>query len=106
MAVNQELLNIVEAIKEDVPTEQIYLFGSHAYGTPGKDSDYDLYLVVPENSPRLLDVVVAARHAMRKVNRVTPVDIVANYAGAFAARAKGPTLERAVANEGVLLYER
>jgi predicted nucleotidyltransferase len=36
MAVNQEILNMVDIIKEAVPTDRIYLFGSYAYGTPHK----------------------------------------------------------------------
>ncbi|MDT8444225.1 MAG: nucleotidyltransferase domain-containing protein, partial [Desulfuromonadales bacterium] len=34
--------------------EQVILFGSHAWGVPGEDSDIDLFIVVPESSERPL----------------------------------------------------
>jgi predicted nucleotidyltransferase len=43
-AVQVELDALTKVIVETVPVEQIYLFGSYAYGTPPKDSDLDLYL--------------------------------------------------------------
>ncbi len=44
----QEIMEINEAIQASLPVERIYLFGSYAYGTPDKDSDFDFYLVFPE----------------------------------------------------------
>ena len=32
--------------------EEIYLFGSHAWGTPGPDSDIDLMVIVPQSDER------------------------------------------------------
>ena len=32
--------------------EEIYLFGSHAWGTPGQDSDIDLMVIVPQSDER------------------------------------------------------
>ena len=32
--------------------EEIYLFGSHAWGTPGQDSDIDLMVIVPREGRR------------------------------------------------------
>jgi len=37
--IKQELDEIIKAISNTVPVEEIYLFGSYAYGTPHKDSD-------------------------------------------------------------------
>jgi predicted nucleotidyltransferase len=36
--------------------EKVYLFGSHARGEAGPDSDYDLMLIMPDDAPsQLLD---------------------------------------------------
>ena len=43
----KELKKICEVICETVPTVQIYLFGSFAYGEPNEDSDFDLFVVLP-----------------------------------------------------------
>lgn len=32
--------------------EQIWLFGSHAWGTPGEQSDMDLFVIVPDSDER------------------------------------------------------
>ncbi|MEO7300014.1 MAG: nucleotidyltransferase domain-containing protein [Verrucomicrobiota bacterium] len=32
--------------------EEIYLFGSHAWGTPNEDSDVDLMVIVPDSDER------------------------------------------------------
>jgi predicted nucleotidyltransferase len=37
-AIHTDLAAITQAIAERVPVEEIYLFGSYAYGTPGEDS--------------------------------------------------------------------
>ena len=49
--VNQARLEeLTGIISRTVTVEQIYLFGSYAYGTPNGDSDLDLYVVIPDGS--------------------------------------------------------
>jgi predicted nucleotidyltransferase len=38
---------VAERIVREFNPERIILFGSHAYGTPGPDSDVDLLVVLP-----------------------------------------------------------
>ena len=106
MAINQEILNITEAIKQAVPTERIYLFGSYAYGTPNADSDYDFFVVIPDGVLRPIDAMKQARRSLSQFDRKTPVDILADYRSRFDQRKQMNTLERKIANEGVVLYER
>ena len=42
------LAEIVHRLVEAFDPEQIYLFGSHARGDAGPDSDYDIMVVVPQ----------------------------------------------------------
>jgi predicted nucleotidyltransferase len=37
---------IKDIILSTIPVEQIYLFGSYAYGTPNADSDLDIYVIM------------------------------------------------------------
>ena len=106
MAVNQEILEITEAIKTVVPAERIYLFGSHAYGTPNKDSDYDFFVLIPDNGIKPLDAMMDARKAIRRANKWMPIDIIADYKSRFEERKNFNTMEKLIANEGVVLYER
>jgi predicted nucleotidyltransferase len=42
----------VERLKAEFQPEEIYLFGSHAWGTPTDDSDVDLMVVLQESNQR------------------------------------------------------
>ena len=42
----------VERLKVEFQPEAIYLFGSHAWGTPTEDSDVDLLVIVAESGDR------------------------------------------------------
>ena len=106
MALSQEIINITEAIKQAVPAERIYLFGSHAYGSPNDDSDYDFFVVIPDGGLRPLEAAQKARRALSAIDRKTPVDILADYQSRFEKRKHLNTLERKVWNEGMVVYER
>ncbi|MCL2111046.1 MAG: nucleotidyltransferase domain-containing protein [Clostridiales bacterium] len=106
MPVNGDILEMTDIIRNVVPTERIYLFGSHAYGVPGEHSDYDLYVVLSDESLRPYDAEVTIRRAFVGLKKPFPVDILAMSAAGFDNRKGLLTLERKVANEGVLLYER
>jgi len=45
-----EINEIVKNILSSVPASEIYLFGSFAKGTEREDSDYDFYVVIPDDS--------------------------------------------------------
>jgi len=100
--IQKELEMIKEGVLKTVPTEEIYLFGSYAYGAPHKDSDLDIYVVVPDMDIDLLDARAAIRGALSK--RSMPLDLLIGKASVFNRRKQGPTLERIIAREGVRIY--
>lgn len=99
-----ELEPVCRVITETVKAEAIYLFGSRAYGIPTNDSDYDLCVIIPENSMRPADAVKAIRRALFSAQSV-PLDVIVYRSNAFHQRAEHASLERKIAREGVLLYE-
>jgi predicted nucleotidyltransferase len=104
---NEEIQQIAQLIREAVPVERIYLFGSYAYGEPTEDSDYDFFVVIPDGSMRALDAAAEARSSMRKLkNRHMPVDILADYSSRFNERSQFNTMERKIHRDGVLMYAR
>lgn len=104
-AVRDQLDTICRIIRDTVDVEKIYLFGSYAYGTPNKDSDFDIYVVIPDGGMEPLDAMRNIVGAMfYKVNM--PTDVLADYESRFQKYRKLPTLQRKIAREGVLLYER
>lgn len=111
MIMNQDIINITEAIKEAVLTERIYLFGSHAYGTPTENSDYDFYLVIPDEGMRPLVAMQEARRALipMRLNRELrkSVDVSANTVSKFEEYKNSiGSVIKEVAQKGVLIYER
>ena len=81
--VKEELSHICQIIAETVDAEKIYLFGSYAYGTPSRDIRRALFMV-----------------------QDTPLDVIVYHTGVFRQRQAQPSLERKIAREGVVLYER
>ena len=103
-AVQAELDKLKELIINAIPVEQIYLFGSYAYGTPHKDSDLDLYVVLKDDFPlRDLDAGLQIRIAIDR-KKSMPVDIVAKKKKDFVNRLDDITLERIVHRDGVRIY--
>ena len=69
------------------------------------DSDYDFYVVVPDDAGNKIELSQKAYKSLRGVS-TRPVDIVVGYESSFDERAKKNTLEKVVKQEGVLLYEK
>ena len=69
-------------ISRTVTAEQVYLFGSYAYGTPNEDSDLDLYVVIPDGSIPPAEAVKRIRRALCPVQDM-PMDVVACRASTF-----------------------
>lgn len=101
--VQADMREICEIIRRAVPTMRIYLFGSYAYGQPHQDSDYDIYVVLPDDGPKPLDAAVAIRRALLAVD-TGPIDILAGRNSTFYDRCRVPSIEREVYGKGVLLY--
>ncbi len=47
MIETSQILSVADKIAQQFRPERIILFGSYAYGTPNKDSDVDLLVVMP-----------------------------------------------------------
>ena len=95
---------MVRRIVDRFQPERIILFGSHARGTAGPDSDVDLLIVMPvkgSKRQKQLDI----RKALRGI--AVPKDIIVTTPEEFAWRKEVVgTIERPAAREGELLYAR
>jgi predicted nucleotidyltransferase len=59
------LAQAIERLKAEFQPEQIYLFGSHAWGTPHEDSDVDLMVIVPKSAERAIRRMQRAHRCLR-----------------------------------------
>ena len=55
---------VVERLKTEFQPEQIFLFGSHAWGVPHEDSDVDLMVIVRESTERAIHRMQRAHHCL------------------------------------------
>ena len=56
---------VVERLTTEFQPEQIFLFGSHAWGTPHEDSDVDLMVIVPKSGERAIRRMQRAHRCLR-----------------------------------------
>ena len=57
----------VERLKAEFQPEEIYLFGSHAWGTPTDDSDVDLMVILPQSDERPIRRDQRAQHCLGRL---------------------------------------
>ena len=98
-----EIKIVAERIAREFDPEKIILFGSHARGTAGPDSDVDLLLVVPfEGKPFWKSVEI-----LNRVDAQFSLDLLARCPDDTASRyAQGDPLIHDAIDHGRVLYER
>jgi len=100
--VTEEIQKIVESIKKSVPVSAIYLFGSFAKGTQTENSDYDIYVVIPDNTIRALNATDEIMYAIPKLSR--PIDMLVGTQSKFNKYKNVYSIENEVSKTGVKLY--
>ena len=102
--IQNDLELLTDIIVKTVPTEQIYLFGSYAYGTPREDSDIDLYIVMKSDCDmRELDAIDAASlEIYKQIHK--PVDLLALKSDKFERKKNDVTMERKIVRDGIKIY--
>lgn len=98
-----ELARLVAVVVDGLDPEEIWLFGSRARGDAQRDSDYDLFVVVPDDTPREKIGPASTQEIARKAS--VAADVLACRRDVFAhERDLIGTLSYTVAREGVILY--
>ena len=100
----RKIREVVRRIVRLFEPERIIMFGSHARGDAGPDSDVDLLIVMPvKGSKRKKAVEIAvALH-----NIPVPIDVIVTRPDEFAWRKEVVgTIERPAVREGKVLYAR
>ena len=105
MVLESDIQIILNRLIETLSPISVYLFGSFANGNYNNDSDYDFYIIMPDDSGNMIDLSQKAYRSLKGLQR-RPVDIVLNSESVFNKRIKGNTLEAIVNKEGKLIYER
>lgn len=96
---------LVARLVERMQPEQILLFGSFARGDFTADSDYDLMVIVADDTPAERRSLAFAHEAKRGLG--IAADIIPCRRSVFAAkRTVAGSLSHVAANEGIPVYAR
>lgn len=98
-----KIRDITARIVAVLAPERILLFGSYAWGSPHAESDFDLYVIVPDQAEPPYRL---ARRAYRALHGVkAPVDLVVRTHSESARNAGvASTLDRQILTRGIVLY--
>lgn len=96
---------LADTIADSLHPQKIYLFGSFAEGRNTDSSDYDFYVIMPDDDHRnTIDLIVSAQKSLRH-KKQRAVDVLVNSLGNFNLLKNSPlTVENDVATKGVLIY--
>lgn len=99
------LPEVVDRLVREFDPDQIYLFGSHAWGQPNEHSDPDLMLIVPALRGSPHEERIRVRRCLRDIE--IPKDILIETAEQMGRRAQvAASLERLIRDRGRVIYER
>jgi predicted nucleotidyltransferase len=94
---------IGQLLRKALGADYVYLFGSHARGDAGPDSDLDFLVVVPKSEKSRYQRAVEARGVVRDVR--FPKDIIVLTRADWERELKAPcSLSSTVLREGIALH--
>lgn len=100
---DEELARLVAVIVDRMDPEEIWLFGSRARGNARPDSDYDLFVIVPDDAPK--EAISLANISRIAGEAPVSTDVLVFRRHVFAAeRDLIGTMSYTVAHEGVPIY--
>lgn len=103
-AINQDLLEeVADRLAKEFRPDGIWLFGSHAWGTPDEGSDLDLFVVVPQSDEPAVERMRRAHRCLRGLGLAKDV-LVKTREEFDRLRALPSTLDHLVFHRGRRLY--
>lgn len=104
MQVSEQIEVLTDVLKKNFAVKQIFVFGSHAYGQPDKDSDIDLCVITDLNNKRKIDIIREIRRELIELIS-NPLDILIYSEKEFKERAGlRSTLEHKILMNGIKVY--
>ena len=102
-SIKEEIFSLSDTIQKTIPVSAIILFVSFASGVPTSDSDIDLYVIIPDNTMRVLDAMQKISLAISSVQK-RPVDVLVGTQTSFDHRSLSVSnIEKEVLQKGVIV---
>ena len=96
--------NIIRTLKPFGP-EKVILFGSHAYGTPGNNSDIDLLIIKSITTSKVRDLRIQIRKALRGIPEIKEFDIIVDSQERIGKRIEiGDLFLKEITEKGEIIY--
>jgi len=91
--------------------EKVVLFGSHADGFPGKDSDIDLYVVtgddfMPQSFQEKMNVYLQVSNCITDIEKKNPIDLIVHTKPMHQKFNELGSMFSKTIKRGVVLYEK
>jgi uncharacterized protein len=108
--IDQIIKGITETIKDE-GAEKIILFGSHAYGNPGKDSDLDIIVVtsdnyIPKTNHEKMELYHRYNLLIKKFRKEIPIDMLVYTKSMYQKlQESGSLFTNEINLKGKVLYE-
>jgi uncharacterized protein len=103
ISIDRLILEIVNRLVEEFNPENIFLFGSHAWGTPNSDSDLDLLVIVSSSDISATKRSSIAYRCLRDIQY--PLDILVKTRKEIEKFSQVPfSLEHQILLRGKCLY--
>jgi len=104
MQVTEQIEVLRNTLKKKFAVKQIFVFGSHAYGEPDKESDIDLCVIADLNKKRKIDIIREIRRELIDLIS-SPLDILVYSEKEFKERSVlTSTLEHKILMNGMKVY--
>lgn len=101
-SVRNQIKRLAEQIAREFHPDKIILFGSHAYGRPGPDSDVDLLVIMRFRGRPVRQAITI----LNKLNVLTPIDLLVRTPEQIQERlALGDQFMREIVERGKVMYE-
>jgi uncharacterized protein len=105
ISIDRLILEIVNRLVEEFNPENIFLFGSHAWGTPNSDSDLDLLVIVSSSDISATKRSSIAYRCLRDIQY--PLDILVKTRKEIEKFSQVSfSLEHQILSRGKCLYGR
>lgn len=100
-----KIKELVDCIVKKIHPLKVYLFGSFAEGKNTVNSDYDFYVIIPNDVNVNTNVLMVEAQKSMRHRKNRSVDVIVNTMKTFDDRKdKMFTLEKEVSGKGVLIY--
>jgi predicted nucleotidyltransferase len=102
--ISEQIELLRNTLREKFKVQQIFIFGSQAYGKPDEESDIDLCVITDLKNKRKIDIIREMRREL--INLISsPLDILVYTEKEFKERASlRNTLEHKILMNGIKVY--